>query len=522
MTRAGSDDPVVVIGAGMGGLAAGIDLAAQGVHVTLFERAVQPGGKMRTLEAGGARIDAGPTVLTFKRGFEQLFADAGADLDSQVRLTPADRLARHAWSAQERFDLHADPNAARDAVGAFAGPEQARLFARFQRDGRRLYETLEPSFLMADRPSPPELVLRILAQNPAGLFAMRPFASLWRALGDYFPDTRLRQLFARYATYCGASPFQAPATLMMIAALEQQGVWFVEGGMVRLAEAMAGLAESLGATLRYNAPVAEILTEHGRACGVRLASGEIVKARAVLANADPDALRAGLLGEAGAGALAPPARPRSLSAVVWTGVGRASGFDLDRHTVVFSRDYRAEFDALFSRGALAADPTVYICAQDRGAGPAPAGEERFLILMNAPANGDVRDYPLEETDRWLAHISDRLKACGLDLALSDYQTTAPDGFVARFPGSAGALYGRALHGWRAAFQRPGARTRLPGLYLAGGAAHPGPGVPTSMLSGRIAARSILTDFASTPRFRPAGIAGSTPTRSTPTEGSASS
>jgi 1-hydroxycarotenoid 3,4-desaturase len=193
-----------------------------------------------------------------------------------------------------------------------------------------------------------------------------------------------------------------------------------------------------------------------------------------------------------------------------------------RHNVIFSSDYRAEFDALFAHARMPDEPTVYICAQDRGAGARPDGAERFLILLNAPANGDMRAYPTEETEQWLSSTLTRLSAFGLDLKLDAWRATAPDGFAARFPGSGGALYGRALHGWRAAFQRPGARTRLPGLYLAGGAAHPGPGVPTSMLSGRIAARSILADFASTRRFRPAGTAGSTPTRSAPTDASVSS
>ncbi|MGX6646842.1 1-hydroxycarotenoid 3,4-desaturase CrtD [Maricaulaceae bacterium MS644] len=526
MTRASgsadTDDRVIVVGAGMGGLSAAIDLAARGVPVTLIERAGAPGGKMRTLDVEGAAVDAGPTVLTLRRAFEQLFADAGASLDDHVALTRADRLARHAWDGQSRFDLHADPARSVDEVGRFSGAAQARGFERFVRDGRRLYAALEDSFLLDSRPAMPELVARILRRNPAGLFALRPFSSLWDALGDYFPDPRLRQLFGRYATYCGSSPFEAPATLMMIADLEQQGVWFVDGGMTRLADAMANLAALLGVEIRYGETVAQIIVDGGRAAGVRLETGETLRARAVLANADPDALRAGMLGEAAAGAPPPAAGPRALSALVWTATGRASGFDLDRHNVFFSRDYRAEFQALFGEGRMADDPTIYICAQDRGAGPPPPGPERFLILLNAPPDGDARPYPPQETETWLARTIDRLKACGLTLSLDAVRATAPDGFAARFPGSGGALYGRALHGWRAAFQRPGARTRLPGLYLAGGAAHPGPGVPTSMLSGRTAARSILADLASTPRFRPAGIGGSTPTPSATTDASASS
>ncbi len=522
MRRQAPPDRVAIIGAGVAGLAAAIDLSARSVPVTVFERAASPGGKMRTQTVGGATVDAGPTVLTYREGFEALFSDAGASLGDHLSLTQADILARHAWEASDQFDLLADPDAAVDEVARFSGDAQARRFRKFQRDGAALYAALEKSFLTNTRPSPPELVLRIALENPAGIAALRPFTSLWNALGDYFPDARLRQLFGRYATYCGASPFAAPATLMMIAHLEQSGVWFVEGGMVRLADAMAALARALGAEIRCGEGVAEVLCEAGRASGVRLENGEIIKARAVLANADPDALRAGLLGAAAERAQGSPAGPRALSAMVWTATGRARGFSLQRHNVVFSSDYRSEFDAIFKQGRMPGEPTVYVCAQDRGAGLAPDGPERFLILINAPANGEAHTYASEETEAWLSSTLNRLRHAGLDLTLSDWRVTAPDGFAARFPGSGGALYGRALHGWRAAFQRPAARTRLAGLYMAGGAAHPGPGVPTSMLSGRTAARSILADFASTPRSRPAAIAGSTPTPSAPTDASASS
>ena len=522
MTHASPGDAVMVVGAGVGGLAAAIDLARSGVPVTVLERAASPGGKMRTLDVGGTPVDAGPTVLTFRPAFEQLFADAGANLDDHVTLTPATRLARHVWDGDRPFDLYANREQSVETVRRYFGPDQARRFARFQRDGERLYRTLERSFLTDSRPGVASLVARVALERPSGLTAMRPFASLWKVLSDYGLDPRLRQLYGRYATYCGASPFAAPSTLMMIAALEQRGVWIVEGGMSTLAAALAGLAERLGVTMRYNAGVERIEVEGGRASAVRLETGEVLPARAVLSNADPDAMREGLFGPEPARALPRPAGPRALSALVWTATGRAEGLAIDHHTVAFSSDYRAEFDAIFENARVPDDPTVYLCAQNRGAGPAPEGEERFLMLINAPADGDRRSYSLTETDTWLARTINRLERSGLRLTLNQVQTTAPDGFAARFPGSGGALYGRALHGWRAAFLRPGARTRLAGLYLAGGGAHPGPGVPTSLLSGRTAARSILADFASTPRSRPAGIAGSTPTRSARTGVSASS
>ena len=522
MTEPQSCDQVVIIGAGMGGLAAAIDLSARGVPVTLVERADTPGGKMRTLKVGGQPIDAGPTVMTLRSGFDALFEDAGTRLDDHVRLITAERLARHAWDGEDSFDLFAYPERSIDEVGRFFGAKQAGLFRKFLEEGGRLYDALDETFLKAPRYSPVGLAGRMLLNDPASATLLRPFSTLWGALGDYFPDIRLRQLFGRYATYCGASPFSAPATLIMIAELEQRGVWYVDGGMHKLAQAMAKLASSLGATLRYGEAVEAIEVKGGRACGVRLGSGETLNARAVLSNADPDALRQGLLGEAGRKALPKASIPRSLSALVWTFTGTPGGLGLDRHNVFFSPDYAAEFQALFREQRIPDDPTIYLCAQDRGAGGAPEGPERFLMLINAPADGDAHTYEAEETDPWLDLSLSKLKACGLTLDIDAVQTTGPNGFARLFPGSSGALYGRALHGWRAPFARPGSRSRIPGLYLAGGGTHPGPGVPTSMLGGRTAACSILADLASTPRYRPAGIAGSTPTPSATTDASASS
>lgn len=522
MTAPSSQDGVVIIGAGMGGLSAAIDLAARGIAVTLLEKEQTPGGKMRTVSVGGQDIDAGPTVMTLRSAFDALFEEAGSRFEDHVGLITAERLARHAWDGSGTFDLFADPARSIDEVGRFCGAHQAQLFGKFLKDGATLYDALYRNFLLKPQSSPVTLSARMLVNNPAGALTLRPFSNLWGALGDYFPDERLRQLFGRYATYCGASPYDAPATLMMIAELEQRGVWYVKGGMRELAHGMARFAEQLGADIRYGTGVKHVLIEGGRAVGVRLDTGETVRGRAVLSNADPDALRQGLLGEAVTQTLPRAKLPRSLSALVWTATGTPDGFELDRHNVVFSKNYAAEFEALFEQNRIPDDPTVYICAQDRGAGAQRSGPERFLILINAPADGETHTYLPEETDPWLDLTLKRLSACGLDLDLDAHIATGPDGFARLCPGSGGAIYGRALHGWQAAFQRPGARTRLKGLYLAGGGTHPGPGVPTSMLSGRTAARSIWNDLVSTPQFRPAGTAGSTRTPSATTGASASS
>jgi 1-hydroxycarotenoid 3,4-desaturase len=488
---------VAIVGAGMGGLAAALELAAQGVEVLVLERAATPGGKMREVAVGEARIDAGPTVLTMRWVLEELFAASGASLADHLTLRPAGTLARHAWSDRERLDLFADPARSIDAIGAFAGPAEARAYRDFTARARNVYRTLEDSFIRSPRPSPLGLTRRAGLRGLGDLWRISPFTTLSRALGQHFRDPRLRQLFGRYATYCGSSPFLAPATLMLVAHVEQEGVWLVEGGMHRIASALAALATARGAAIRYGTDVAEVVVRNGRVSGVRLATDEQFEADAVIVNADVAAVANGNLGAAIApGVPATPRGSRSLSAVTWNLVARARGFPLLRHTVFFSRDYAAEFDDILQRDRTPAEPTVYLCAQDRDDrdGATLRGPERLLCLVNAPASGDVRAFDGAEIARCEARTFALLQRCGLHVEPSDDRVvTTPADFERLFPATGGALYGRASHGWTASFQRPGARTRMPGLYLAGGSVHPGPGVPMAALSGRLAAKALLED-----------------------------
>jgi 1-hydroxycarotenoid 3,4-desaturase len=340
---------------------------------------------------------------------------------------------------------------------------------------------------------------------------------MWDSLSRHFHDPRLRQLFGRYATYSGSSPFLSPATLMLIAHVEQDGVWTIAGGMQRLADALEKLARARGVIFRFGQHAEKIVTEKDRAAAVVLASGERLEAGAVVVNADASALAQGLLGDAVAGCVPPmSAKDRSLSAVTWAMTAQTRGFDLLHHNVFFSRDYRGEFDQIFGQSRLPDDPTVYLCAQDRD-GSIPAGGERLFLLMNAPANGDRTSYSPEEIATCQNRVFRLLEQCGLQIQPAAMQVTTPADFHRLFPATGGALYGRASHGWRASFQRPGSATSIPGLYLAGGSTHPGAGVPMAALSGRLAAQRLISDRISTRPFRQAAIFGGISTASAATD-----
>ncbi len=510
-------DRVIIVGAGMAGLSAALELSARGLDVTVLERAGGPGGKIRQIAIDGAMIDAGPTVFTMRWVFDELFAAAGTTTDAHLKLRKVETLARHAWSETERLDLFTDIKRSADAIAKFSNRAEAARFLDFCKRAAKVFETLDHTFIRQSQPTPIDLVRRIGIGRVDDLWQISPLSTLWRALGQHFHDPRLRQLFGRYATYCGSSPYLASATLMLIAHVESQGVWLVEGGMHKVARVIADLAARQGATFRYDAHVAEIRTAGGRACGVTLAGGEQIDADAVIFNGDASALGAGLLGEpVRRAAPAVAANERSLSAVTFALLAETRGFPLVRHSVFFSENYAAEFDDIFKRRQLPAGPTVYVCAQDRGedGDAAPTGPERLFMIVNAPATGDTQTFSTAEIEQCALRTFRLLERSGLKVSRTPERTvaTSPADFERSFPATGGALYGRASHGWTASFSRPGARSKIPALYLAGGSVHPGPGMPMAALSGRIASQSVLADLASMSRSPRVAMRGGTSTR----------
>lgn len=486
---------IVVIGAGMGGLCAAIRLAIAGLSVTLIESQPNAGGKMRSLPSVAGPIDAGPTVLTMRGVFDDLFHAAGEDLADHVTLIPQPLLARHWWLDGSRLDLTTDGAQNTAAIADFAGQKSADEFRAFDAQSAQLYAAFDQPMMLSGRPD-----LARIALNALGAPAIWP--ALSRRLGDHlarsFSDPRLRQLFGRYATYVGGAPDLSPAVLGLIWRAEAQGVWAVQGGMHNLARALADLAVRVGVTPHYGVSAHQIIRQNDQVRVVVLSTGQSIAADAVVFNGDPAALLSGLLGKGAQQSLPPSAAyPRSLSAWVWSFAATPAPFDLVHHNVFFASDPAREFPPI-AAGKMPQEATLYICAQDRTTGTttgAMNGPERFEIIMNAPAKTTLS--PMEITE-CRAKTFPQLAKFGLtfDQDPPDQGLMTPQGFSLMFPASQGSIYGRSPQGIMASFQRPRARTALRGLYLAGGGAHPGAGVPMAALSGKHAAEAILKDLTS--------------------------
>ena len=504
-----SDHRVVIVGAGMGGLCSAILLAHQGLDVTVVESAGEPGGKVHSRDVAGVAVDSGPTVFTMRWVFDAVPRSGGTSREAELRITPLQVLARHFGPDGSQLDLSANAQESEAAIAAWSGGDEARRFRDFCKTTRALYATLEGPMIRAQRPSMGRFMGDLGFKGLGVLAQLGPMRNLWQQLGHQFSDPRLRQLFARYATYCGSSPWQSPATLMLIAQVEMDGVWSVDGGMVGLAQALSRVARRRGAVFRYHSSCQRIEQRHGRVSGVHLQSGEFLPADRVIFNGDAGALRSGLLGDGLRQAVSAQAPPRSLSALTWSMHTPTEGLALDRHNVFFQSSYASEFEDIFAHQRLPEQATVYVCAQDRPADLLPGQAERIFCLVNAPACGDGNGITEEALEQCQTRTFQHLRQLGLALqptTLNSVRTT-PQDFHRRFPASGGALYGQATHGWTSIFSRPGATTPLPGLYLAGGSVHPGPGVPMAALSGQRAAEAVMASLALSNTFPRAATFG---------------
>ena len=478
----------IVIGAGLGGLAVALRLAAREWNVSIFEKGRTIGGKMNRWSSEGFRFDTGPSLLTMPWIFAELFESAGTDMGEHIRLQAVDPLASYVFSDGIRFQVSTALPEWLKTIHELE-PRDEQGFLNFMRLGSKIFALSAQTFFQRPPSDPPD------GKALAALLRM-PLRHAWgrydRTIRHFFKSPHLRQMYERFPTYVGSSPYHIPATLTVIPYIEHAfGGWYVVGGMYRIVESLTRILEDRGVGLHTDREVTRIVSANRRVKGVELKDGTFHGSDVVIMNGD--ASMAGVLtGKSGATAL--PESERSLSGfVMLLGIKRRLPKQA-HHTVYFSSDYKSEFSDLFEKRRFPEDPTVYVnmpSKSDRSV--CPQDGESLFIMANAPAN---------DNDAWNGNgiaaarqrVFDRLQASGFpdiekDIVVSSVWTPRKMADAYNMPG--GAIYGTHSHGWRRAFLRPPNKDRrFSGLYYVGGSTHPGGGTPTVLMSARITSELI--------------------------------
>ena len=476
---------IIIIGAGLGGLAAACRLAKAGFSVTVLEKNAAVGGKVNFVEAGGYKFDTGASLLTMRHVLDDLFECCEKRTDDYLKIVPLEPICRYFWSDGARFEASQNIERTESEIERLA-PRDVAGFRKYLADSRQKYEIAEKTFLAKSLNDLPGL---LTPEYLPDLLKISTLKTLDKHNAAFFKSPKLQQLFNRFATYNGSSPYETPATFALIPFVEfGLGAWYVRGGMYEIPRALARLAGELGVGIFTASEVEEIVVENKKAVGVRV-GGDRIGADFVVSNADAVETYRRLL----------PVRkfqnrePSSSGFVLLLGTRRKFEH-LAHHNIFFSDDYRAEFDAIFKKKIPAPAPTIYVCAASRtDATQAPEGHENLFVLVNAPYTSAQVDWEREKQG-YRDLIIRKLEDFGLndlESAIDFEQILTPADFETKYNANRGSIYGISSNGIFSAFLRVPNRSReIKNLYFVGGATHPGGGIPLVLLSGKMAADMI--------------------------------
>jgi diapolycopene oxygenase len=506
---------IAVIGSGLGGLSAACVLAARGYRVTVYEKNEWIGGKAAVLREGGFRFDMGPTILICPSVLRKIFSEAGRDLDRYLDLVPLEPQWRSFFEDGTSLDLYGSPDDMRRELNSFA-PSTVPGYERFYATSEELHGISDRFFFWRSVGSIRDtfktgsaLKLTLLRD----ISRMKLGQTVAGAIRREVKDKRVAQMLDHMVQYVGSSPEKTPAILCAIAHMQaREGVWYPVGGTRAIPEALQRLAQELGVQFRTGTRITKINVEGEAVRGIETQAGEHIGVEAVVANSDAIRTYRELIG----GSLAKEFdgrrayEPACSGVVMYLGLNRRYE-QLAHHDFVFSRDPHEEFHAIYDKGQLPPDPTCYLCAPARTeAAVAPPGGEALYVLVHVPYLRPGQDWT-QLYPSFRKTILDKLERTaglkGLEDAIEVERFLTPQDIHDRYGVLNGAIYGIASHGrLQGGFKPANHDPSVRGLYLAGGAAHPGPGMPMVMMSGWIAADRLHQDGVAQPQAEPAAAA----------------
>jgi phytoene desaturase len=502
-----------IVGGGLGGLASACVLAARGHSVTVFERNSWPGGKAAVLEEQGYRFDMGPTILTLPSVLRRIFTEAGKKLEDYLTLVPCLPQWRSFFEGGGVLDLAPELAKMKANLEKFA-PGSSAGYEKFLALSKRLHDISNRVFFWKPIGSIWDMFTWRSLFDPGMLgdvWSMRMGSTVAQVVREFVPEQRVAQMLDHFTQYIGSSPDNSPAVLCGIAHMQtDEGIWYPLGGIGAVPRALAKLAGELGVEFRTGCGVRRILHDEPskRVTGVETDKGEKVALSAVVSNADSVRTHRELIG----GEIARKFEGRRTYEPACSGVVLYLGLDqaydhVAHHNFVFSQDPHEEFEAIYKKGVPAPDPTCYVAATSKSEpGVAPTGGEALYILVHTPYLRPGQDWRKMLPD-YRRVIIEKMKTTGgmpdLEKRIRFEAALTPQDIHDRYHVLDGAIYGLASHGWFSGGFKPSNRSPdLKGLYLAGGAAHPGPGMPMVLMSGWIAADTLHNDGVSPPS-RPA-------------------
>jgi diapolycopene oxygenase len=498
--------PIAVIGGGLAGLAAACTLSARGHKVILFEKNDWLGGKAAEFADSGFRFDMGPTILTVPRVLDRIFAEAGLKTAERLDLRRLDPQWRCFFDDGSVLDLRQDVPTMEGVLQAYA-PGSERGYAEFIAMSAKLHSVSEKFFFwrsVEDITDTLDFKKNMDLATLNDVMSLRMGTTVAGQIRKRVKDPRVAQMLDHFVQYVGSSPYMSPAVLCSIAHMQtNDGVWYPMGGTRAVPVALEKLAREHGVEFRLGTGVAKIHAPQGRVSRVETENGELIDVAAVVSNMDSVRTYRELVGGAPAQAFAKrwKREPACSGVVLYLGLDRAYEH-LAHHDFVFSRDPEEEFDFIYHKGEPAPDPTCYIAAPARTEpGVAPEGGEALYILVHTPYLRPHHNWS-QMLPAYRKVIFDKLaRTAGLkdlESRIRVERALTPQDIHDRYRVLNGAIYGLASHGRMFGAFKPGNRSRdLPGLYLAGGAAHPGPGMPMVLMSGWIAADTLHADLLST-------------------------